>query len=81
MAAHKRTEITVQTDQILIIRRRNSKRVWCQECGVEADMVSLEEAAGIATGLKGQSLRDYARARGLHLSGQKGSFLICLSRC
>ena len=77
MAPHKRTEITIETDRVLIIRRRHSTRVWCPGCGGEADMVSLEQA-GIVTGLAGKSLRDYAQARGWHLSGQKGSLLICL---
>jgi hypothetical protein len=77
MAAHKRTEITIETDRIMIIRRRNSKRLWCAECGGEADMASLEQA-GIVTGLAGKPLRDYAQARGWHISGQEGSLLICL---
>jgi len=39
MTAHEKTEITIETDQILIIRRRRSVRFWCQECGSPVDMV------------------------------------------
>jgi hypothetical protein len=41
---HKRTEITIQTDQILIIRRRRSTAVWCQKCGREVDGVRFDDA-------------------------------------
>jgi hypothetical protein len=44
MAAYKRTEITLETDRIWIIRRSRSRRAWCAECGREVDMVGLKEA-------------------------------------
>ena len=78
MTAHKRTEITVETDRILIIRRHRTLRVWCPECGYEVDMVDQEEAEGL-TGMSGQGLRDCVQARGWHLSeGEDGTRLICL---
>ena len=43
-AAYRRTEITVETDRVLIIRKSNSTRVWCAECGREVDMVDLDLA-------------------------------------
>jgi hypothetical protein len=42
--AYRRTEITVETDRVLIIRKRHSTRGWCAECGKEVDMVGLKEA-------------------------------------
>jgi hypothetical protein len=44
MTAHKRTEITVETDRVLIVRRRRALRVWCPECGREVDMAAPVEA-------------------------------------
>ena len=44
VAAYKRTEITVETDRVWIIRKSHSTRGWCAECGREVDMVGLKEA-------------------------------------
>jgi hypothetical protein len=78
MGAHKRTEITIETERILTIRRRRSIRLWCSQCGFEVEAMGQEEAAAF-TGMSGQALRDSARARGWHLSeGPDGAGLICL---
>lgn len=75
---YRRTEITVETEQVLIIRRRGSKRAWCHECGHEVDMVGLADAEAL-TGMTGPDLRAYAEARGWHVfMGEDGSDLICL---
>jgi hypothetical protein len=36
-------EITVETELVLIIRRRRSVRCWCQQCGRDVEMVELKE--------------------------------------
>jgi len=38
MTAHRRTEVTVETDRVLIIQRRRVIRTWCQECGGEGEI-------------------------------------------
>jgi hypothetical protein len=77
-AEHKKTEITIETDRILIIRRRRSTRAWCPECGGEVDMVGLAEAEAI-TGTMQPMLQDSAESREWHLAkGQGGTPLICL---
>jgi hypothetical protein len=48
MTIHKRTEITVQTDRILILRRRRSRRLWCEKCGREVDVVSFDGWGSLA---------------------------------
>ncbi len=45
MSKQKRIEITIETDQLLIVRRRHSIRLWCRECGHEADFVPWEQMA------------------------------------
>jgi len=76
--AHTRTEITIETDRILTIRRWRSTRAWCQGCGGEMDMVGLAEAEGL-TGMTQPMLGNSAEARGWHLAeGQGGILLICL---
>ena len=78
MTAHRRTEITVETDRVLIIQRRRAVRTWCQECGGEVEMVSLAEAQAL-TEVSGQEFHESAQAHRWHLSeNQEGSYLVCL---
>jgi hypothetical protein len=74
MTAHKRTEITIETDRITIIRRQRSIRFWCPECGCEADMISLSEADALI-GATGHTLNN-----GKHhvIKDQDGAGLVCL---
>ena len=44
VAARKRTEITLETDRIWIIRKSHTTWGWCAECGREVEMVGLKEA-------------------------------------
>lgn len=37
------TEITIETTQVLVIKRRQVSRSWCSECGSEAESVRLED--------------------------------------
>lgn len=75
MAVHKRTEITIETDRVLIIRRRRVLRAWCQECGREVEMVDPREAEAI-TAVRGLPLRDCAQ---WHVAQSlEGGGLICL---
>jgi len=45
MTAYKRTEITIETDEVVIMQRQRSSTVWGQEeCGHEVDITRLSEA-------------------------------------
>jgi hypothetical protein len=81
-AARKAT-ITVETDQIWILRRSRFTRAWCAECGREVDTVGLKEAAG----LSGQgfphihqlALGDSGSTQGWHFAeAPDGSPIVCL---
>ena len=49
MPTKKRTKITIETHQILILRKPGGRvRSWCAACAMEGDMVSAEQAAVIA---------------------------------
>jgi hypothetical protein len=79
MTTHKRFEITIETDRILILRRHRSMRAYCGQCGCQVDMMDEGEAAALS-GTTGQVLRDLAQVRGWHLSeGQDGTALVCLN--
>jgi hypothetical protein len=68
----------METDRILIIRRRNVIRGWCQECAGEVEMVSLEEAGAIL-GAPPMGLRDIREFQAWHFcEGLEGTTLICL---
>ena len=46
----KRTEITLETDRILIIRRAGRPvRAWCTGCSEEVAMITLEKAVALAS--------------------------------
>lgn len=73
-----RMEITVQTESVLIIRRRQSRRVWCQQCGREVDAVGLQEI-GSFTGHAQPRLPGDAEWQDWHLcAGRDGEQVVCL---
>jgi hypothetical protein len=76
----KRTQITVETERILIIKRRyQAVEAWCDECNEAVVMIRPDQAAAVS----GRSLRaifsDIERAA-LHFAEQpEGMVLICLN--
>jgi hypothetical protein len=78
VAARKRTEITIETERVVVIRRRNSRRGWCRECGREVDMVGLSDAGKLA-GTTQKMLGEGDQGQKWHVSeGADGTKLICL---
>ena len=78
MTVHKKTRITVESEQVLIIRRRGCTRHWCWECGREVDAVDLAQA-GALTRVHPLQLRDCARNQGWHLiQAAEGLSLVCV---
>ena len=47
MAGHKKTEITIETSEIVVIRRARYFRAWCRECGRETKMVAMADAQAV----------------------------------
>jgi hypothetical protein len=79
MTVHRRTEITVETERVLVIRQHRSVRALCPECGYEVEMVSLGEAEAL-TKVSGQEFCESAQALRWHLSeNQQGTCLVCLA--
>jgi hypothetical protein len=76
----KTTEITVETDEFFVIKRRDRSAYGrCETCGALVPMVTLAEAAGITRETE-LVIYGQIRARLLH-STQKpeGQVLICLN--
>jgi len=84
LTVYNRTEITVETEQILVIRRSRAGRAWCAECGREVDMVRVNEAR-VLSGDSRPSLTTQPMlpgsggGRGWHWSqSEDGAPLVCL---
>ena len=77
MALHKRTEITVETNEIVVVRRARFFRAWCPECGREVDMVGLSDARAVAG--SGEAAQAAVQAKDWHIcEGQNQTALVCL---
>jgi hypothetical protein len=75
----KRIRITVDSQSVLIVRRRRGFfRAWCEGCARLADFIPLEEACALA-GRDAAGARRLLEAGRLHaLAPGGGSILICL---
>jgi excisionase family DNA binding protein len=76
----KRTEITIETDRILVLSRRKVSLVaWCNECSQRTKMVTVDEAATIA-GVTSRTMYRWADAEKLHFTETgEGVLMICFS--
>lgn len=76
----KRTKITVQTDQVRVIRRRRSCGMqWCEPCAAPAEMLSAEEAA-VVSGLSVRAIFRQVEASELHFTETADGLLwICFN--
>ena len=75
----KQTTITIETDSLLVLRGRNSRRAWCGRCGAEEEMIAVEDTALISN-LESTALEAWLNSGELHRSeAADGSTLICLA--
>ena len=75
----KQTKITIETDSLLILRSRSSRRAWCPLCSAEGEMIALE-SVGLVSNLERPALEEWLNAGELHRSQSgDGSVLICLN--
>jgi hypothetical protein len=75
----KQTKITIETDSLLILRGRTAQRAWCQQCGGEVEMVSLD-GVGVISNLPPPEVQTWIESEDLHRSqAPDGGTLICLN--
>jgi hypothetical protein len=43
----RKITITVETHQLLVIRKRSKVRAWCAACGEQSDFTTLSEACAL----------------------------------
>jgi hypothetical protein len=78
-AMPKHTRITIETESLLILRGRNSRRAWCPKCAAEAEVIALEEV-GVISNLDQSPTEQWVNSPELHRSETPtGSTLICLN--
>ena len=75
----KQTRITIETDSLLMVRGRSSRRAWCQLCAAEGEMIALENV-GVISNLERPVLEEWLNSGELHRSqAADGSEVICLN--
>jgi hypothetical protein len=77
--AKTRTEVFIETSEILIIKRKRTFfRVWCEDCAREVNMLPLHEAA-LLTGHDVKAIRSMMENQYIHFYYLKSETLcICL---
>jgi hypothetical protein len=75
----KRTRITIETDSLLVIRRRDSLRAWCPQCGAEAEVIPLNEV-GVVSNLVLAEVEAWMKSPDLHhTKTAHGNAVVCLN--
>ncbi len=75
----KQTNITIETDSLMILRIGSSLRAWCPHCAAEREMIVLEEVGAITNSALG-AVEAWLESEALHrLQTAEGTQLICLN--
>ena len=75
----KRTRIRIETDSLLVLRGRKSLRVWCPQCGAEAEVIPLSDLS-LASDLVPAEMQAWMESPDLHQTKTAtGDALICLN--
>jgi hypothetical protein len=73
----KRTEITVEIDRLLVIRRPERAVAWCAACARHQEMLASDDAA-IAAHVKSSTIFRWAESGRIHgTETPEGLLLIC----
>lgn len=79
MKTKRRTEITVETARIFVIRRRRgSILTWCAECAEAVKMVAPDEAAVLA-GVNPRTIYRWIEAEKIHFAETPEACCLCAS--
>lgn len=73
----KRTEITIETERVLVVSVGRRARAWCAPCGRQVEMLSVDEAAALAR-VTSVTIFSWAADDRLHFTqAHEGTLLIC----
>lgn len=74
----KKTEITVETFEVLLIKQRGGfRRGWCAMCDKHVALISMDEAH--LSGLSTEAVQKEVQGGQIHLVETGGSTLICFN--
>ena len=74
-----RTEITIEVDELMLVRSRrvDSVQFWCAACAAEVAMVTPEQAAVMA-GVSSRTIYRWVEEARIHFTEDlRGSLLVC----
>jgi hypothetical protein len=72
-------QITIETERLVVVRRRNLVWSWCEQCRADTEFVPAEQIRGFL-GDQGRMARQSASGVGLHLGkAPDGSALVCVT--
>lgn len=73
-----RTEITIETERVLLVGHRHQARTfWCSRCGEVRQMLTLAEVTS-TTGIAALAIHELAEVCRIHfVLTANGEFLIC----
>lgn len=77
----RRTEITIKTDRLVIVRcsRSTNFAAWCESCASPARMLSVDEAAMVSRS-SSRAIYQRVEANQLHFTETpEGRLLVCLT--
>ncbi len=75
----RKIEITIQTEQILIVRGVQSGREWCPQCGRETDKVNLQTAAALTRAAPGTIQAGFQSGLWHASAAADGTLRVCLA--
>jgi hypothetical protein len=74
----KQTTITFETNSLLVLHSRNSRRAWCPVCGVEVEVIVVEP--GRVSDRQAPAFDQLLNSGDVHrVEAPDGSVLICLN--
>ena len=80
MGKKRRTDITIETERVLVIRRRKgSALAWCQTCAQQVPMIKVDEAAALSQVSSRTVFRLVELGKVHFAETPEGLLLICLN--
>ena len=77
MKIKKRTEVTIEIEEVVIRKTKEARVAWCHRCAENVRMLEANEAARTA-GVSSRAIYREVEAGRLHFVEIEGSILVCL---
>jgi hypothetical protein len=71
-------QVTIETERVVIIRRRRITRAWCSPCGGESEFIPVEAVNQVLGGGPGQGKRLPPDDQFHFQTIKDGSVLVCM---